>query len=121
MGLLGGIFLFMLGSTLIPQFLGPSFTMARPLIHCLSFGLIVYYPNFLLTIALVLLGKPMANMWIAAVAAAVNIGGNVWAIPRYGSMGAAVMTVSTESVIFVLSVGTILYLQKSSALQQPGV
>jgi O-antigen/teichoic acid export membrane protein len=40
--------------------------------------------------------------WVSGVCAAVNVGLNLWAIPTYGIMGAAVVTVVTEAVNVVL-------------------
>jgi O-antigen/teichoic acid export membrane protein len=59
------------------------------------------YANYLLTQDLVSRGRPGRYATIAALALAFNVVANCLAIPRYGALGAAAITVGTEAVVFV--------------------
>jgi O-antigen/teichoic acid export membrane protein len=53
---------------------------------------------------LILLKRQAANAWIAAGCVIFNVAVNLYAIPRWGAMGAAWTTMATEVVICIVSV-----------------
>src|SRR5690606_1681884 len=47
------------------------------------------------------------KVWLMGLTAAVNVGLNLWLIPRYGVAGAAWATVASETVLLMLYLGAV--------------
>jgi|GEM_PF-1888423 O-antigen/teichoic acid export membrane protein len=100
---LGFLILLVIASVLPRFILGYSFTPSQPILRVLALTLFFYYPNYLLTMTLIFLKRQAANAWVALACVFFNIGMNLYAIPRWGAMGAAWMTMATEALISVVS------------------
>ena len=96
-----------------PYVLGAAYAAAAPVLHYLSFTLIFYYPNFLLTTMLVILGRPSLNTLLAGSCMIFNVLINIWAIPRWGVTAAAFTTLATEGLLFGLSAFAVFTLRRA--------
>jgi O-antigen/teichoic acid export membrane protein len=88
--------------------LGSDYRSVQPILSALSWTVFFYYPDFLLTTMLVLLGRTRRNTLYAGLCALANVVLNLWAIPRYGGIGAAWATLFTEGLLFGFCLWTVI-------------
>ena len=82
-------------------FLGPRYTASIITIQVLIWAVVPAFINFAVNTLLIAEGKERIFLRTTAVCTAFNIAGNLLLIPRYGFIGAAVMTVLTECLLLV--------------------
>jgi O-antigen/teichoic acid export membrane protein len=87
------------GSDLISWVYGPAFQGGDQLLIVLGCALVFILPNGVLIQAFLALGLERWVAFSAAIAALVNICGNLLLIPIYGTIAAAWMTVLTEVIL----------------------
>ncbi len=80
---------------------GEAFASAAEPLRILFWAVPLMFANFLLTQDLVSHGRQARFAVLAGLALAFNLAANLVAIPRYGVMGAAAVTIATEGVLFV--------------------
>jgi len=80
---------------------GEAFGRAVPSLRILALGLPLIYCNFGLTHFLIARNLGRRNLALNALMLVVNVGVNLFAIPRWGGPGAAVATVVTEAALTV--------------------
>jgi len=112
---MGGLILYGISWMMPGWLLNREFAGSVPILRLLAWTLLFYYPNFLLTTFLVLIKRQVTNAYIAGLCVVINIAGNWYAIPRWGGMGAAFMTLATEASITVLSLAAIIFYQQQRA------
>lgn len=114
--LLGGslvLLAWVFGEPLVQWAYGASYAGAGQLLVLLSCALVFILPNGIMNQAALAFGLERWFAVSATAAAVLNVGGNLILIPRYGVMGAALMTVLTEVLLFVcLSVGVLRHAYK---------
>jgi O-antigen/teichoic acid export membrane protein len=100
-GLAGAAAGILLAPAIVAILYGPQYRDAvAPLrILLLSFAFLVISRHYRLV--LVASGRQATDLRILAVAAALNIGLNVWLVPRAGLVGAAIANVASEAAILV--------------------
>jgi polysaccharide transporter, PST family len=83
---------------------GAEYLSAGPILIVLAWSAVANWLYFPLGLSLQARGRE--RLWLGAVAAglALNAGGNLWAIPRWGGLGAAVATLLSEGVLLLLGV-----------------
>lgn len=81
---------------------GEAYAEAGPILRALAPSLLFIFPNYALTHFLIALQGQKWNALFAGVCLAINAVGNVFAIARWGPVGAALTTVLTEATLFVL-------------------
>ena len=89
--------------TLLNAFYGPSFQSALPALYMLLAGFFFFIFGGLNGHLLIAMGKEKAVLGIAFVCTFLNLGMNLWAIPRFGFLGASVTTVLSELCMFFLA------------------
>lgn len=104
----GGLVLYGISWIMPDWLLNRDFAESASILRLLAWTLLFYYPNFLFTTFLVLIKKQVINAYIAGICVVINIAGNWYAIPRWGGMGAAAMTLITEAAITCLSLAAII-------------
>ncbi|MHB8464574.1 MAG: oligosaccharide flippase family protein [Acidimicrobiales bacterium] len=87
-----------LAHPLMRNLLGPAFVPAAPLLAVLALAMIPHYLNSWAGNLLIAIGFVRHVVVVQGGLAAVNVIGNLIAIPRYGPRGAAWMTVISECV-----------------------
>jgi O-antigen/teichoic acid export membrane protein len=107
-GVAAGLFLILLATPLIGLLYGQAYAASAPVLQLLALACLPMYLNYGLTHALVAFDKPRHYATFTLVTLFVNIGANLVLIPVMGIGGAAVATVATEVVLFVLCGFTIL-------------
>lgn len=94
--------LWLLAWVVLPRLLGPAYQDARWPLACLLPGLAAYaaasslsafYTNHM--------GRPQTSAMVAGLSLLLNLAGSLWAVPRYGAVGAALST----SLSYVLAIG----------------
>lgn len=78
---------------------GPEFRAAGDSLRWLLGATTAIYAGAILMTALVALGRNVASLWIAAFGVVLNVGLNLWAVPRWGISGAAATTFATECFV----------------------
>ena len=86
----------------------PHFYRAEKAVALLAFAAAAYAAYTVLAIGAGRARKTQLNWVISGAAAAINIGLNVWLIPRYGMVGAAIATVAAYVALFA---GMVIYAQ----------
>ncbi|MGO9275598.1 MAG: oligosaccharide flippase family protein [Terriglobia bacterium] len=81
---------------------GRAYLPSVPSFRILSVAIVFYAANNMISIYLASSGFPWFGVWVWLGAAALNIGLNLVAIPRYGITGAAVSSLVTYSVILLV-------------------
>lgn len=81
----------------------PQFIESVGALRILVFATFLSYFNHLSGYSLIAFGKQRVSLLIGILALAFNVGTNLFFIPRYSWMAAAVITVSTECIVFFLS------------------
>jgi O-antigen/teichoic acid export membrane protein len=92
----GGI---LLGPFILTLAFGDKYAAAIPLLSWLLASLPFILPNYVLTQALVALGRERYYAGVTVVAAACNIGLNLLLIPALAAKGAALATIATEAAL----------------------
>jgi O-antigen/teichoic acid export membrane protein len=98
----------------LPWLLGPRYAEAPLLLGALAFACLAYFPNYVLFSLLVAERQQQRLVYGALAGLLFNVGGNLWAIPRWGALGAAWMTSATEGLILLAAA---LSLHKTLALR----
>jgi len=93
---LSGIFL---GPLILTLAFGDKYTDAVPLLSWLLSALPFILPNYVLTQAMMALGRERYYAGLTVIAAALNIGLNLLLIPRLGAKGSALATTATEATL----------------------
>ena len=83
---------------------GGSYSASILVFQILLFSGIIVFINKLFSQVLYILNRQNMFLWINLVGAVVNIGLNLFLIPRFGIYGAAVVNLITFSVIFVITI-----------------
>jgi O-antigen/teichoic acid export membrane protein len=86
-------------SALVRLFFGVPFAAASVPLSILVWAVPPMFVNYLLTQDLIARGRSGAFAVATSVALAVNLSVNLFAIPRYGTSGAAVVTIATEATL----------------------
>jgi O-antigen/teichoic acid export membrane protein len=81
---------------------GDNYVGAGPVLRALAPSLLFIFPNYALTHFLIALQGQKWNAVFAGACLAVNAIGNVFAIAKWGPVGAALTTVLTEATLFLL-------------------
>jgi O-antigen/teichoic acid export membrane protein len=97
------------GEPLVQLVYGTSYTGAGGLLVLLCCALVFLLPNGIINQAALALGLERWLAVSATAAAVLNISGNLILIPRNGVMGAALMTVLTEALLFACITMGVLY------------
>ena len=87
--------------SLLPVVFGGAYAPAQALLHVLLGAIPLMAVNYLLTQSLVAAGRERFYAVAAGLCAVVNIGLNLFSIPRWGAAAAAWITLGTEGVLFV--------------------
>ncbi|TAL25567.1 MAG: teichoic acid transporter [Aquabacterium sp.] len=104
--------LWLLAWVALPQLLGPAYHEARWPLACLLPGLAAYaaasslsafYTNHL--------GRPQTSAMVAGLSLLLNLAGSLWAVPRYGAVGAALST--SLSYILAICVAAAIFLKQA--------
>jgi O-antigen/teichoic acid export membrane protein len=104
----GGAVLFLLaGRPLVELVFGSEFTAAVPMLQVLAFGLLARFVHVWLGSILIAVERRKRFTAVVAVTAVVAIVADLIAIPRFGGLGAAWVTVAVETLMVV---GTLLML-----------
>ncbi len=103
-----------LAGWLIHLLYGPGFEISALIFSLLSTAIILRFLNNVLATALTAIGFQNYRSTAVALAALFNIGGNLYALPRYGIWGAAGMSLLTEILFF-----TTLYYWLDQRMSQP--
>lgn len=74
-------------------------------IYIVALGFLLYGIHNIISLILILLKKTKVLLWTWLAAAALNLGLNVWLIPRIGIIGAAI----TSLIAFILALGVVSY------------
>jgi len=93
---LGGL---LLGPFILTLAFGDKYAAAVPLLSWLLASLPFILPNYVLTQALVALGRERYYAGVAILAAGLNVGLNLLLIPHLAAKGAALATVCTEAAL----------------------
>ncbi len=93
---LGGL---LLGPFILTLAFGDKYADAIPLLSWLLASLPFILPNYVLTQALIALGRERYYAYLTVVAAVLNIGLNLLLIPHMAAKGAALATVVTEAAL----------------------
>lgn len=86
----------------ILRLLMPEVVAAAPLLQVLVWVFPLAALNYVLSTSLIARDDQQALMWLLGAAAAINVGINLFLIPRYGGMGAATATLITEGLLLLL-------------------
>jgi O-antigen/teichoic acid export membrane protein len=108
LGAAATVLLFGLGPWL-PLVLGEAYQDSAPLLQALAWSCLFFFPNYVLINLLLAEHRQARVLYGAAIAVAFNLGGNFFAVARFGPLGAAWMTVFTEILILLaaaLSLGS---------------
>jgi O-antigen/teichoic acid export membrane protein len=101
------------GEPLVRLAYGPAYAGATELLVVLCCALVFILPNGIITQAALAFGLERWYAVSATAAAVLNITGNLILIPRFGVMGAALMTILTEALLFVsMTTGVLLHAKK---------
>ncbi len=92
----GGI---LLGPFILTLTFGDKYADAIPLLSWLLASLPFILPNYVLTQALVALGRERAYAWLTVLAAVLNILLNLALVPPLAAKGAALATIATEAAL----------------------
>ncbi len=109
LGLGAALFFWVFGHDLIALAYGSAYQGAGQFLMVLGCGLIFMLPNGVLGQATLALGLERWFALSATIAAAANIGGNLWLVPIDGALAAAWVTVLTEALLGVCLVLGILW------------
>lgn len=88
--------------SLVPVVFVSAYAPAQAPLHVLLMAVPLEYVNYLLTQSLLAAGHERLYAIGAAACAALNVGVNLLAIPRWGAAGAAWATVMTESALLLV-------------------
>lgn len=88
--------------TLLQGFYGPSFQNALPALYILLSGSLFFIFGGIQCYLLLALGKEKKVLGIIVCCTCLNLVFNLWAIPRYGFLGASATTFLSEAVMFSL-------------------
>jgi len=108
------VLIFIFAPVIIKLLGGQEFLASIPVLQILVFATGIGYLNHLTGYSLVALGRQKVHLKFCVLTLILNIGLNFIFIPRYSFIGAAAVTVLTESLIFVL---TFFYLRKSLGIR----
>lgn len=89
MGVLGALFLWLLAPLLVPLIFGAPYLASVPVVRAILPGIVIFIVFRLLESHLAGMGKPHLALWALVPSLALNMGLNLWLIPRYGALGAA--------------------------------
>lgn len=89
----------LLGPTILTLAFGDKYAAAIPLLAWLLAALPFILPNYVLTQALVALGRERTYAWLTVWAAVCNIILNLLLIPFFAAKGAALATIATEAAL----------------------
>ena len=113
-GLFVLISVFFLAPIIILIIGGVEFEQSVLALRILVFGTFLAYFNHLTGYTLVALGKQRVSLMVAVIALVWNLSLNLILIPRYSYVAAAVVTITTEGLVLVL---TSFYLARKFSLQ----
>lgn len=96
------VFLFMMWNPeILLGFFGREFTDGGNLLRILIAGQFVNAVTGPVSFLLMMTGREKIFAWIMAITAIINVLGNLWAIPRWGAVGAACITAATVTIMSV--------------------
>lgn len=87
---------------IVATFYGDRYLPSAVLLQVLSFALVFAFLIFPLGALMAAVNRQKANTKILFFAAIINVGGNLLLIPRYGALGAAIVSSATYITIFVI-------------------
>ncbi len=96
--ILGALGLALVGPTLVELLYGEAYAASATPLRILLPGMAVYTAYRVLARYFVALGRQRVNITTQALAVTVNIGLNLWLIPRHGAVGAAVASLVSYSL-----------------------
>jgi O-antigen/teichoic acid export membrane protein len=100
----------------IDKFFGKEFIAATQALQILFLGIAFQFPNWMLHTALISIDKQKIILAVGGCGVVSNIILNLFLIPRYGYVGAAVATVMAEFFMFIYAYW---YITKKVAVLQP--
>lgn len=89
LGVIGSIALWVLAPLLVPVIFGKPYLASVPIIQSILPGIVIFIIFRLLESHLAGKGKPYLALWALIPSLILNIGLNLWLIPRYGAIGSA--------------------------------
>ncbi|USN58465.1 MAG: polysaccharide biosynthesis C-terminal domain-containing protein [Candidatus Peribacteria bacterium] len=102
-----------------PEYLSPNLVYTSADAFLVVLGAIVFYFLSLLSIYIfITVKKHTIILWINIIITLVNILGNIWLIPKFSFMGAGVVTLFSQILLFVM---TYLFSRKYISFAIPGV
>ncbi|CAN5155560.1 hypothetical protein BH09GEM1_BH09GEM1_41300 [soil metagenome] len=99
----GGI---VLGRPLMSLFFGSAFAPGASMLGWLLVGTGCVLAHGAYTLGLIAAGDPRRDLVIMAAAAVFNVVANIIVVPRYGAIGASVVTAGSEAVALILCIFT---------------
>ncbi|WP_407306584.1 flippase [Desulfosporosinus sp. SB140] len=106
-GIPGSVLLFVLANPLLTWLYSHRFQASIPIMMILCWFFALECLSFSLGDVLTTTNRQWTRAWIQGGAAVINIGINLYAIPRYGIYGASVATLITELYVFVMYYGVV--------------
>ncbi|PKP18060.1 MAG: hypothetical protein CVU06_12540, partial [Bacteroidetes bacterium HGW-Bacteroidetes-22] len=104
LGVAGSIVLWLLAPLLVPLVFGKPYIASVPIIQAILPGIVIFIIFRLLESHLAGMGKPYLAIWALVPSLLLNIGLNLWLIPRYGAIGSAWATnisYASATVVYV--------------------
>lgn len=96
------------GPWVVQATFGGQYAVAARLVPWLFGALVFIMPNYILTQAAVALNRERFYAVSAVLAAGMNVGLNLWLIPRFGPLGAAWATIATEAALAAMLGGAMI-------------
>ncbi|MDQ7095574.1 flippase [Desulfosporosinus sp. PR] len=106
-GIPGSVLLFVLANPLLTWLYSHRFQASIPIMMILCWFFALECLSFSLGDILTTTNRQWTRAWIQGGAAVLNIGINLYAIPRHGIYGASVATLITELYVFVMYYGVV--------------
>ncbi|WP_088229015.1 flippase [Desulfosporosinus sp. FKB] len=106
-GIPGSVLLFVLANPLLSWLYSHRYQESIPIMMILCWFFALECLSFSLGDVLTTTNRQWTRAWIQGGAALLNIGINLYAIPRYGIYGASVATLITELYVFVMYYGVV--------------
>ncbi|MDD2963624.1 MAG: polysaccharide biosynthesis C-terminal domain-containing protein [Bacteroidales bacterium] len=105
LSIVGSVVLWFAVPVLIPLVFGSDFVASVGVVQAIVPGIVVFVVFRLLESHLAGLGKPWLALWALVPSLVINLGLNLWLIPRYGALGAAWATnisYSAATLVYIL-------------------
>jgi len=106
-GVVVGVALFVLAEPLTGLLFGAQFSGAPDLLKVLAIAVPPLFLNSVIPYAMIAQRRQAVYIWINLAALAINLGGNLLLIPRFGAVACAWLTVTTECLVLTLSLSAV--------------